>query len=63
MSMAITLWIRDTSLRLHDENMKITRETMNKMGASSGVYTVEAEDDYGWKQKVAGKKESLTWLI
>lgn len=63
MSMAITLWIRDTSLRLHDENMRMTRETMNKMGASSGVYTVEAEDDYGWKQKVAGKKESLTWLI
>ena len=43
--------------------MRMTRETMNKMGASSGVYTVEAEDDYGWKQKVAGKKESLTWLI
>jgi len=63
MSMAIGLWIRETSLRLHEENMRITKETMEKMGASSGVYTVEDEDDYGWQHRVGDKKESLTWLI
>tara|TARA_B100000131_G_scaffold321197_1_gene371219 strand:+ start:1980 stop:3557 length:1578 start_codon:yes stop_codon:yes gene_type:complete len=63
MSMAIGLWIRETSLRLHEENMRITKETMNKMGGNSGVYIVEEEDDYGWKHRVGDKKESLTWLI
>ena len=63
MSMAIGLWIRETALRLHDENLRVTKESMEKMGSSSGVYTVEEENDYGWKQLVGDKKESLTWLI
>ena len=63
MSLAIGLWIRETSLRLHEENMRMTRETMTKIGSSSGVYTVEEENDYGWKHHVKDGKESLTWLI
>jgi len=43
--------------------MRMTRETMTKIGASSGVYKVEDENDYGWKHHVGDKKESLTWLI
>jgi len=63
MSLAIGLWIRETSLRLHEENMRMSRETMTKIGSSSGVYTVEEENDYGWKHHVRDGKESLTWLI
>ena len=63
MSFAIGLWIRETALRLHDENMRITREAMSKIDTNSGVYTVEEENDYGWKQRVGDKKESLHWLI
>jgi len=63
MSMAIGLWIRETALRLHDENMRMTRETMQKIGGNAGVYTVEETEDYGWKMHVGDKKESLTWLI
>jgi hypothetical protein len=63
MSFAIGLWIRETALRLHDENMRITRESISKIDTNSGVYTVEEENDYGWKQRVGDKKESLHWLI
>jgi hypothetical protein len=63
MSMAIGLWIRETALRLHEENLRVTRDAMEKMDSSSGVYTVEDDNDYGWKQHVGDHKESLTWLI
>ena len=63
MSMAIGLWIRETALRLHEENLRVTRDAMDKMDSSSGIYTVEDENDYGWKQPVGDHKESLTWLI
>jgi len=63
MSMAIGLWIRETSLRLHEENLRVTRDAMSKIDTNSGVYTIEEENDYGWKQHVGDKKESLTWLI
>jgi len=63
MSMAIGLWIRETALRLHDENMRMTRESMEKIGGNAGVYKVEETEDWGWKMPVGDKKESLTWLI
>jgi hypothetical protein len=61
--MAIGLWIRETALRLHDENMRMTRESMEKIGGNAGVYKVEETEDWGWKMPVGDKKESLTWLI
>jgi len=63
MSMAIGLWIRETALKLHAENIALQREAIKGVDANSGVYTVEEEEDYGWKQHVGDKKESLTWLI
>ena len=63
MSLAIGVWIRDTALRLHEENMNMTRDAMSKIGANTAVYVPEDEDDYGWKFHVGDKKESLTWLI
>ena len=63
MSMAIGLWIRETALRLHDENMRMTREAMSKIDGNTGVYKVEEKEDYGWKMHVGDNKESLTWLI
>ena len=63
MSLAIGIWIRETALRLHDENMRMTREAMEKIDNVSSVFKVEDENDYGWKMPVGDKKESLTWLI
>ena len=63
MSLAIGIWIRETALRLLEEGINMTKQAMNKMDSSSGVYTVEDENDYGWKQHVGKNKESLTWLI
>ena len=63
MSMAIGLWIRETALKLHAENIALQRETMKGIDANTGVYTIEEEEDYGWKQHIGDKKESLTWLI
>ena len=63
MSMAIGLWIRETALKLHAENIALQREAIKSVDANSGVYKVEEEEDYGWKQHVGDKKESLTWLI
>jgi hypothetical protein len=63
MSLAIGVWIRDTALRLHEENMNMTRDAMSKIGASSPVYVPENEDDFGWTMAVGDTKESLTWLI
>jgi hypothetical protein len=63
MSLAIGIWIRETALRLHDENMRMTREAMEKIDNVSSVFKVEDENDYGWKMPVGDKKESLTWLL
>ena len=63
MSYAIGLWIRETALRLYDDDLRTTRAAVEKIDTNSGVYTFEEEDDYGWKQRVGKNKESLTWLI
>ena len=63
MSLAIGLWIRETALKLLEEGINMTKQAMSKMDSNSGVYVVEDENDYGWKQHVGKEKESLTWLI
>ncbi len=63
MSLAIGLWIRETALRLYDDEMQMTRQTMEKIDSNAGVYKVEQHEDLGWEMPVGDKMESLTWLI
>ena len=63
MSLAIGLWIRETALRLYDDNMQMTRQAMEKINSNAGVYVVEHQEDLGWDMPVGDKRESLTWLI
>ena len=63
MSLAIGLWIRETALRLYDDEMQMTRQTMEKIDSNVGVYKVEHQVDLGWDMPVGDRRESLTWLI
>jgi hypothetical protein len=63
MSLAIGLWVRETALRLYDDEMQMTRNTMEKIDSNAGVYKVENHEDLGWEMPVGDEIESLTWLI
>ena len=63
MSLAIGLWVRETALRLYDDEMQMTRQTMEKIDSNVGVYKVEHQEDLGWEMPVGEEMESLTWLI
>ena len=63
MSFAIGLWVRETALRLYDDEMQMTRQTMEKIDSNVGVYKVEHQEDLGWEMPVGEEMESLTWLI
>ena len=63
MSLAIGLWIRETALRLYDDELQMTRQTMEKIDSNIGVYKVEYQQDLGWDMPVGDRMESLTWLI
>lgn len=64
MSYAIALWVRDTALRLRQEGIEMTKQTLNHMGRSQAVYssgTPNGEDPY--KQIVNGEEIDLRWLF
>ena len=64
MSFALTLWVRDTALRLRNEGIELTKRTLS--GASSQMIPVKPtyEND-SWEMEVGpnGERESLDWLI
>ena len=63
MSLSISIWIRETALRLHKENLELTRQTVSQIDRNDGVYKFESDEDYGWGMKIKDQKEDLTWLI
>jgi len=63
MSLSILVWIRETALRIHSENLELLRQTVSQIDRNDGVYAVESDEDYGWKMPVGNKKEDITWLI
>ena len=63
MSLSISIWIRETALRLHNENLQLTRQTVSQIDRNDGVYKFESDEDYGWGMKIKDQKEDLTWLI
>lgn len=67
MSFAIGMWVRDTALRLKQEGLQLTKQSINSitrsnMGAS-GAYNSRRVGNDPWKMKVGGSSMDLKWLI
>ena len=62
MSFALTLWVRDTALRLRNEGIDLQRRTLS--GVSSQMIPQKpTKENNSWEWEVNGQKESLDWLI
>ena len=62
MSFALTLWVRDTALRLRNEGIDLQKRTLS--GVSSQMIPQKPTNkNNSWEWDVNGKKESLDWLI
>ena len=65
MSLAISLWVRDTALRLRQEGIDLTKQAINSISSYtySGVYGGNDKDENPWQMDVGGDIEDLTkWL-
>ena len=63
-SFALTLWVRDTALRLRNEGIELTKKTLS--GASSQMLPQKPSyenDSWEWEVGPRREKESLDWLI
>jgi hypothetical protein len=69
MSLAISLWVRDTALRLRQEGIDLTKQALGSIGAHSldlggmGFGGNSYNDENPWKMRVGDSNEDLTWLI
>ena len=64
MSFALTLWVRDTALRLRNEGIELTKRTLS--GASSQMLPQKpTNQNNSWEMEIGpnGEKESLDWLL
>ena len=64
MSFALTLWVRDTALRLRNEGIELTKKTLSGV-ASQMIPQKPTNKTNSWEIEVGpnGEKESLDWLI
>ena len=65
MSLAISLWVRDTALRLRQEGIDLTKQAIDSISSHtySGVYGGNDRDENPWQMDVGGDVEDLTkWL-
>jgi hypothetical protein len=64
MSYAIALWVRDTALRLRQEGIDLTKESLNHIKRTE---TVISSNNYGmedpYKKTVNGEEIDLRWLF
>ena len=70
MSLAISLWVRDTALRLRQEGIDLTRQTLGGIGQSTldmggmGFGGNTINEDNPWSMDLGnGEREDLNWLI
>jgi hypothetical protein len=69
MSLAISLWVRDTALRLRQEGIDLTKQALGGIGAHQldisgmGFGGNSYNDENPWKMRVGDSNEDLTWLI
>ena len=65
MSLAISLWVRDTALRLRQEGIDLTKRAIDGISSYtySGIYGGNNGDENPWEMDINGYKEDLTkWL-
>jgi hypothetical protein len=64
MSFALTLWVRDTALRLRNEGIELTKRTLSGV-ASQMIPQKPTNKTNSWEMEIGpnGEKESLDWLI
>lgn len=68
MSLAIGLWVRDTSLRLLQEGIDLTRASVDGIGSAhtpTGFSNGGVVDDNPWEMNLGqnGEVEDLSWLL
>jgi hypothetical protein len=64
MSFALTLWVRDTALRLKNEGIELTKKTLGGV-ASQMLPQKPTNQNNSWEMETGpnGEKESLDWLL
>ena len=65
MSLAISLWVRDTALRLRQEGIDLTKRAIDGISSYtySGIYGGNNGQENPWEMDINGYKEDLTkWL-
>ena len=68
MSLAISLWVRDTALRLRQEGIDLTKQALGGISAHSldigfGFGGNSSMEEDPWKMRIGDTQEDLTWLI
>jgi hypothetical protein len=66
MSFCIGLWVRDTAIRLRQEGLDLTRQSLTGIKFKSGIYTNRSQQlkDSGWTMRDGrGNDSDITWLV
>jgi hypothetical protein len=67
MSLSIGLWVRDTALRLRQEGIDLTKQTLGGINQSvtdiGGFGGNSSYDENPWQMRVGNQSEDLSWLI
>lgn len=61
MALAMALYVRDTSLRLHQMGIDLTKRAIQATRKS--VYKPENTSNHEWEMPVGNKRESIKWLL
>jgi len=62
MALGIGLWVRDTALKLRNDGINLSKNAIDNIGRSDGLYT-QNDTHKDWKWDTPGGGEDLTWLI
>jgi hypothetical protein len=65
MALAISLWVRDTALRLRQEGIDLTKQALNGISSYTytGIYGGNDIDENPWQMKIGDSVEDLSkWL-
>lgn len=64
MSYCIALWVRDTALRLRQEGIEMTKQSLSHISKTEGVYTNEdSVRKNPYKQTIKGEEVDFRWLF
>ncbi len=62
MALSIGLWVRDTALKLRSDGINLSKNAIDNIGRSDGMYT-QNDTHKDWKWDTPNGGEDLTWLI